>query len=52
MANLTLLCGLHHRDFASSGWQCRITDGLPAWTPPSWIDPHRTPLLNHRIMRQ
>jgi hypothetical protein len=50
LANLTLLCTYHHRQFANRGWQCRINaDGLPVWIPPKWIDPRQRPILNHRI---
>jgi hypothetical protein len=48
--NLTLLCRYHHHNFANRGWTCQINpDGLPAWTPPHWLDPHQQPLLNTRI---
>jgi hypothetical protein len=50
IANLTLVCAYHHRQFAKRGWHCRInTDGLPVWIPPKWIDPRQRPILNHRI---
>jgi Domain of unknown function (DUF222)/HNH endonuclease len=39
--NLTLVCGHHHREFAQAGWSCQLSDGLPAWIPPAWIDPTR-----------
>ena len=47
--NLTLLCAYHHHNFAGRGWTCRIIDGLPAWTPPKWVDPQQRPLTNTRI---
>jgi hypothetical protein len=48
--NLTLICRYHHHNFATRGWHCQINpDGLPQWTPPSWIDRSRTPLINTRI---
>ena len=47
LANLTLLCGYHHREFARRGWQITMHDGHPWWTPPQWIDPHQTPIRNH-----
>lgn len=48
--NLTLLCRYHHQNFAGRGWTCQIDpDGLPAWTPPRWVDPQQKPMLNHRI---
>ena len=48
--NLTLLCRYHHHNFASRGWDCDINpDGLPQWRPPWWVDPRRTPMINHRI---
>lgn len=50
--NLTLLCGAHHRRFEAEGWRCVMDDRLPYWVPPPWIDPHRTPRLNHRIQRE
>ena len=52
LGNLTLLCHAHHRNFSSAGWQCRLIDGLPAWTPPAWIDPKRIPRFNDRISRR
>jgi hypothetical protein len=49
--NLTLLCGYHHHNFAIRGWTCGINaDGLPAWTPPRWVDRSQTPMINHRIL--
>jgi Domain of unknown function (DUF222)/HNH endonuclease len=47
--NLTLLCHNHHRNFDAAGWSCQLTDGLPSWTPPAWVDPERIPRRNHRI---
>ena len=44
--NLTLVCGYHHREFAKRGWACRITDGLPHWTPPAWLDRDQRPRRN------
>ena len=44
--NLTLLCGYHHRNFEALGWACHITNGIPEWTPPRWLDPDRTPRRN------
>ncbi len=50
LANLTLLCRYHHHNFTRHGWTCRINgDGIPEWTPPRWVDPAQTPLVNHRI---
>ena len=49
--NLTLVCGYHHREFERGGWTCHMVDSQPHWTPPSWIDPTRTPRRNHRIYR-
>jgi hypothetical protein len=47
--NLTLLCSYHHHTFAGRGWTCLMTDGLPTWIPPRWIDPEQRPLRNARI---
>ena len=49
LANLTLLCSYHHHHFAARGWTCLMTDGLPTWIPPIWVDPERRPLRNARI---
>jgi len=46
--NLTMLCSYHHHHFAARGWTCRMTNGLPEWTPPRWIDPQQKPLRNTR----
>ncbi len=51
VANLTLLCGHHHREFARRGWSVTMLDGLPWWTPPAWLDPSRTPVRNHAHRR-
>ena len=47
--NLTLLCAYHHHNFAARGWTCLMIDGLPAWTPPRWVDPEQRPLRHARI---
>jgi hypothetical protein len=50
LTNLTLLCRYHHHNFEHRGWQCQITtDGLPAWTPPTWIDRAQRPIVHPRI---
>ena len=45
--NLALVCGHHHREFERLGWTCNMTDGVPEWTPPAWIDFTRTPRRNN-----
>ena len=47
--NLTLLCSYHHHNFAAHGWTCHMTDALPTWTPPKWIDREQKPIRNTRI---
>jgi hypothetical protein len=48
--NLTLLCRYHHTHFLGHGWTCALNDdGLPAWTPPRWLDPDQQSLTNNRI---
>jgi len=42
----TLLCGFHHREHPALGWTCRMIDGVPHWTAPTWIDPEQTPRRN------
>ena len=44
--NLTLVCRFHHREFERCGWAVRMTDGLPEWIPPPWLDSERTPQRN------
>jgi hypothetical protein len=44
--NLCLLCSYHHREFERRGWQVRMTNGIPEWIPPAWLDPHRRPRHN------
>ena len=46
--NLTLLCGFHHREHEKQGWECHMSDGVPLWTPPWWIDTQQTPTPQHR----
>ncbi|MBA8928517.1 hypothetical protein BC739_005734 [Kutzneria viridogrisea] len=41
LANLVLLCGMHHRLIHHSGWTVRITNGRPEFTPPSWLSRRR-----------
>jgi hypothetical protein len=28
------------------GWTCQMTDGVPYWRPPRWLDPAQTPRRN------
>jgi Domain of unknown function (DUF222)/HNH endonuclease len=44
--NLTLMCGFHHREHRKRGWACQMTDGIPRWRPPRWIDSAQTPRRN------
>ncbi len=45
--NLVLTCGHHHRLLHYSDWEIQFgADGIPAWIPPAWIDPTRTPRRN------
>jgi hypothetical protein len=48
VTNGCLLCGFHHREFERMGWRVDMTDGLPTWTPPAWIDPEQKPIRNRR----
>ncbi|WP_239579052.1 HNH endonuclease signature motif containing protein [Microlunatus panaciterrae] len=51
--NMTLLCGYHHREFAAHGWTCRMgPHQLPEWIPPPHVDPQRTPITNHRLVKK
>ncbi len=44
--NLTLVCGFHHREHRKRGWTCHITNGVPYWRPPRWLDSTQTPRRN------
>jgi hypothetical protein len=46
LENLTLVCGFHHREHRKRGWTCHITNGVPYWRPPSWLDSTQTPRRN------
>lgn len=46
IGNLVLLCRRHHRLLHHSEWEVRMTNGLPEFIPPRWIDPLRTPQRN------
>jgi hypothetical protein len=48
ISNGCLLCSFHHREFQRMGWRVTMTDGLPTWTPPAWIDPDQKPIRNRR----
>ncbi|SHH07489.1 protein of unknown function [Jatrophihabitans endophyticus] len=48
IANGALVCGRHHREHTRQGWRSVIRDGRPAWIPPPWLDPTRTPRSNSR----
>lgn len=56
LSNTVMLCRVHHRLLhAESGWIVRITDGLPEFVPPAWIDPTRRPRrrpLPHLVTEQ
>ena len=43
--NLVLLCAHHHRVVHHHGWTVHIDPpGLPAFTPPRWVDPDQIPI--------
>jgi len=44
--NGVLLCGHHHREIERGDWEVSIHAGRAWFRPPTWIDPHRTPILN------
>jgi hypothetical protein len=46
LENLTLVCGFHHRQHRKRGWTCHMTNGVPHWRPPHWIDQTQTPRRN------
>ncbi|MCD2194820.1 HNH endonuclease [Actinomycetospora endophytica] len=44
--NCVLLCGYHHTLIHHSGWDVHMIDGLPWFTPPTYIDPAQRPRHN------
>jgi 5-methylcytosine-specific restriction protein A len=38
LANLVMLCRVHHRQIHFTEWIVRIRDGLPEFIPPKWLD--------------
>ncbi|MDT4956777.1 MAG: hypothetical protein QOD31_576 [Pseudonocardiales bacterium] len=46
VADGTLLCGFHHREFEVLDWVCHMINGIPHWTAPRWLDPTQTPRRN------
>ncbi|OKA08620.1 HNH endonuclease signature motif containing protein [Amycolatopsis regifaucium] len=50
--NLVLLCTKHHRLIHHSEWKVQIAqDGLPEFTPPSYLDPSGEPRRNTMHLR-
>ncbi|MDA3628021.1 DUF222 domain-containing protein [Saccharopolyspora sp. WRP15-2] len=43
LSNLVMLCGHHHRTVHGQRWEIAVHDGRPTFTPPSTVDPSRTP---------
>lgn len=46
LANLTPLCGYHHRECARQGWDAVMINQIPHWRPPAWLDAQRKPRRN------
>lgn len=46
--NLCLLCDFHHDRIDTGGWTIHLKDGVPWFTPPTWIDPTQSPRRNQR----
>jgi hypothetical protein len=46
VADGTLVCGFHHREYEILGYTCQMIGGIPHWTAPRWIDPSQTPRRN------
>ncbi|HWM58117.1 MAG TPA: DUF222 domain-containing protein [Pseudonocardia sp.] len=50
LANLVMLCTVHHREIHSSGWAVHLdADGMPEFFPPAWIDPEQRPRRRPRL---
>ncbi|MFP5019739.1 HNH endonuclease signature motif containing protein [Pseudonocardia phyllosphaerae] len=43
VTNLVMLCRVHHGQVHHAGWTVRLTDGIPEFLPPAWIDPRQQP---------
>jgi uncharacterized protein DUF222 len=39
LANMVLVCPFHHRLIHHAGWQVHMDQGLPVFTPPTWLRP-------------
>ncbi len=46
LENCVLLCAYHHTLIHHSGWEIHMTNGMPWFTPPAWLDPERQPRHN------
>ncbi|EMY34126.1 HNH endonuclease [Arthrobacter crystallopoietes BAB-32] len=46
VSNGVCLCILHHDLIEQGNWTITVTDGIPWFTPPAYIDPDRRPLRN------
>jgi hypothetical protein len=46
VSNGVCLCILHHDLIEQGNWTVKVTDGIPWFTPPAYIDPDRRPLRN------
>ena len=51
VANLIMLCQIHHRLVHHSDWQVKLVNNTAWFTPPAYVDPARKPRRNyiHRI---
>ena len=53
LANMALLCSFHHHQVHRQHWQITLaTNGWPALTPPTSIDPDQRPRQHHRFRLQ
>ncbi|MDA3624222.1 DUF222 domain-containing protein [Saccharopolyspora sp. WRP15-2] len=48
--NMIMLCGHHHRIIHSQQWRIALHSGRPVFTPPSDVDPSRTPRPGGRAL--
>ncbi|MBA3409410.1 MAG: HNH endonuclease, partial [Geodermatophilaceae bacterium] len=44
--NGVLMCLFHHHEIEKADWTVAIRRGRAWFTPPTWIDPARTPRIN------
>ncbi|MFR9731656.1 DUF222 domain-containing protein [Saccharopolyspora sp. MS10] len=50
--NLVMLCAHHHSVVHEQRWEVELEAGRPVFTPPEWVDRHRTPRPGNRAQHE